>query len=103
MRDYEKEEYDEVYLEALRDLTKGVEKDARDLLYEELGGLRYSPSDNPRLDAELNVLKSEKKLSAKKKALGGGVNSFIQFKAQADNISMAKARSWANKAMRKED
>lgn len=79
--DNEKQEYHDGYLKAMGELTSGLEDDARDVLFEEMQTIRYNPTDDPRQDAELNMLRVEKIVAAKKK-LGGPVASSLKHKAR---------------------
>ena len=102
MDDEEKKEYHDDYLKAMQDFTKDLEEGDRESVFETMEGIRYNPTNNPRQDAELNYLRSQKIVSGKKKKLGGAaggaVASFLRHKAKADGMSQAAVDKWANKA-----
>jgi hypothetical protein len=99
----EKQEYSDSYVKAINGLTSGMDKDARALIFDEMQTMRYNPTPEPALDAELNFMKAEKTLSSKTKKMGRGMSSFLDYKARTDGKTPAQVKRWANKTLREKD
>lgn len=72
------EDYQRKYIgQYSREMQRKLEElpeDSRGLLLDGLKTMRFNPSDNPKLDAELNLLRLEKKLSSKKRLSSGSLS-----------------------------
>ena len=99
----EKREYSDSYVKAINGLTADLDEDAQALIFDEMQTMRYNPTPEPALDAELNFMKAEKTLSSKTKKMGRGVASFLGYKARTDGKTPAQVKRWANRTLREED
>lgn len=100
--DDERREYSDSYMKAMGDLTQNLDDDARDALLQEMQTIKYTPTAQARQDAELNLLRSKKILSDRKRGMGPAVESFLRFKARSDGKSLSTTTKWASKALKGE-
>lgn len=102
--DYEflDEDYDQDYVDAMNDFTKGLDEDSKEMLHGELEKISYDPTDNARQDAELNLLRAEKRLAQMNRKLGAAFDSYASFIAREDGMSKAAVRRMVHKAMKDE-
>ena len=100
--DDDRREYNDSYMKAMSDLTQNLDDDQRDALLQEMQTIRYNPTTQAAQDAELNLLRSKKILSDRKRGMGPAVDSFLKFKARADGKSLSATTKWASKALKGE-
>ena len=92
--------YLEQYTEKINALSGGVKNwDERDVILDEMRKLRYKPTDNPELDAELNFTKARLKATSSQR-FEPGVESYLRFRARESGKSLSEARAWARKALK---
>lgn len=96
------EDYSREYLDSLDALTKDWDPDERD---EVLGMMmeRYNVrhSDNARVDAELNLLKSKSEYRKRqRRQFDPAVENFLRYVQKADGKSAKDVRKWAKSALK---
>lgn len=103
MSDELDEFYRQQYAEKINALSGGVRDfDEKDVILEEMRKLRYNPTDNPELDAELNFTKARLKATTAKK-FDPGVESYLRFRSRETGKSLSEARAWARRALKNSD
>jgi hypothetical protein len=103
MSDEMDEYYRQQYAEKINALSGGVKDfDEKDVIYKEMSKLRYSPTDNPEQDAELNWTKA-RLLAQNSKRFDNGTESYLRFRAKETGKTLSEARAWARRALKNSD
>jgi hypothetical protein len=100
MADETDEYYRQMYSEKISNLSGAIKDfDEKNVIYDEMSKLRYTPTDNPELDAELNFTKARLKATTAKK-FDTGTESYLRFRARETGKSLSEARAWARRALK---
>jgi hypothetical protein len=103
MSDERDDFYNQQYSEKINALSGGIKDwDEKDVILDEMRKLRYNPTDNPELDAELNFTKARLKATTSKR-FDNGTESYLRFRAKETGKSLSEARAWARRALKNSD
>jgi hypothetical protein len=97
------EYYNELYIQKINALSGGVKDfDEKNVIFDEMGKLKYNPSDDPEKDAEVNFYKARLKAQTSKK-FDPGVESYLRYRSKEAGKSLSEARAWARRALKNSD
>ncbi len=91
--------YNDPYVEKIGDLLKTKEEDEAQEILKEMREMRYEPSEEPALDAEVNFLKAEKAVRKKTKINNPYIKSYARFIQHEHGLSDAEIKRRVREAL----
>ena len=92
--------YDQRYLQKIKELSGSLDNDAKEDIVEEMGTLKYNPSNSPENDAHLNWLRSQN-IAKQKSRFDSHSESLLRFQAEESGKSLSHVKREAMQTLKK--